>query len=607
VALGAIAQAAVALPNEAGIEREIVELRSSSSKTYLRSDGNYEWVGYPSDICYRDANGSFKDIENGLVNDNTSIDKIDYVYKNKANQFQLRFSDNAANEYLVNLGYQGKSISLGYANANESVPLQKEAFDNRIVSELVEVGNAIIYPNVSDGVDLIYESNTYGFKEIIVLNKPLEQNQFLFNVKADGLLIKSSDRGIVFTDTEGKEIFRTQNLYAVDSGGNMTENVKCALVENSGTQQLMITVDKSYLSDKARTYPVLIDPSIMVTGATNTYDSYVASNYGGSNYYLQTTLRVGYNSTYGNQYTFIKFNIPTNIPPNNIWDAYIRLEKYDGTTLNNVKASRVTGNWASSTITWNNKPGTSSDYQSDTGYNDSGSWYRFGNLGGLVQAWMRQTHPNYGVMIKQENATQATRYYSSDASSPHKPELYIVFSSYTYFGSRPYDGSGFSSANCAGYAFDENLFLNKGDIDLQDQDMAAAYNDMGALLQIIKNHFDAWLAANKPNEYVDIGSYNSTISADNYRVVMRVGWLDKNNNGRIDFIGDSTTRDIVDYHFWYQTKDPNGYWAEKLGSMTQHLLTVDGETNPYYVNWYSPFGYNFYNSVCEYYAMYHPI
>ena len=103
---------------------------------------------------------------------------------------------------------------------------------------------------------------------------------------------------------------------------------------------------------------MLIDPSTMITGETNTKDSYVSSRYGTTNYYMNNYLKTGRDADYYTRRTFIKFDLPTNLYGANIAYAYINIKMYTGSTPS-INAYRVTGNWTSSTITWNNMPGIS--------------------------------------------------------------------------------------------------------------------------------------------------------------------------------------------------------------------------------------------------------
>ena len=420
---------AMAASNESQRVGEVTELRESNSKTYQLSNGEYEWVGYQEDIHYLDQNGKYQEIDNRIVADNTKVNDVNYAYKNAANSYSVRYADNAANAYLVNMEYQGNSVSFGLADAKASNAMKTEKVDSNILSELVADPQAsIVYKDAYLGIDLMYESKAYGIKEYIILNQPTDKNEFTFNVRTIGLSIKDEDGGLVFVDKEGKAVFNVGQLYAVDNKGVQTKDVKCAVAENNGVYQLKITVDKSFLSDANRAFPIVIDPNLMITGASNTFDTFVSSRYPDTNYYTNVYLRTGRDADYYARRILINFTLPNWIPYDDITSSYLRLEKYSGVNPT-IGACLATNSWNSSTVTWNTQP--NSNYGSPYAYNDSGNWWRMDVTYG-VKEWLNPNSPimNFGFLIfdaTESGTTHWTTFYSSDAASPHKPELHIVY------------------------------------------------------------------------------------------------------------------------------------------------------------------------------------
>ncbi|MDP2892493.1 MAG: hypothetical protein Q8O09_05085, partial [Bacillota bacterium] len=279
-------QNALAATDEPQKVREITELRESDSKTYQLSDGTYEWVGYPEDVHYLDQNGDYQDISNSIILENKKIGDVDYGYKNKANKYTVRFATNASDANLVMMDYQDKSIAFGLVDTKASNAVKTEKIDSKILSDMVDTQSCVEYKDIYQDVDLMYESKTYGVKEYIILNQPTDKNEFYFNIMLDGLTVKEDNGNVIFVDKNGKTVFEAGKLFAVDNNGAVTEDVKCVAMENNGSYQLKVTVDKSYLADANRAYPIIIDPSVMITGSSVTFDSYVSSRNGDANYYL---------------------------------------------------------------------------------------------------------------------------------------------------------------------------------------------------------------------------------------------------------------------------------------------------------------------------------
>jgi len=105
------------------------------------------------------------------------------------------------------------------------------------------------------------------------------------------------------------------------------------------------------------------------------------------------------------------------------------------------------------------------------------------------------------------------------------------------------------------------------------------------------------------NGYTAISSYNSSISSNSYRTVMRLGVNDKNNiqGWQINYSNSDNlnVNDEWDYHWRYQIKD--GRWAEKSGNLNSQIVSgSSGTKNPGASIWESSVNYE---SACKYYAI----
>lgn len=73
-------------------------------------------------------------------------------------------------------------------------------------------------------------------------------------------------------------------LFALDAAGAYTDDVKVTYISNGAAPKLRVTVDSAFLTDESREYPIVIDPSVMVTGANNIADSFVRQGSPSTNY-----------------------------------------------------------------------------------------------------------------------------------------------------------------------------------------------------------------------------------------------------------------------------------------------------------------------------------
>jgi hypothetical protein len=69
--------------------REIVSLRSRTSRTYLTERGQYEADVYAGPINYKDGGGTWQPIDNSLV----PSAAVGYAHQNKGNDYTLQLPD----------------------------------------------------------------------------------------------------------------------------------------------------------------------------------------------------------------------------------------------------------------------------------------------------------------------------------------------------------------------------------------------------------------------------------------------------------------------------------------------------------------------------------
>jgi hypothetical protein len=414
--------------------REITESRTISSKTYELADGAREWVGYGEAVHYVDGNGDLQDIDNSIVTEHQQIDGTDHIYRNASNEYKACFAAKAGGEDVVNIEFQGKSIAFGPVATTSSSATKTSEFASKALSDMAYAQNCVAYREIYPGIDLLYQAKTYGVEEYLVLKGPKAQNEFTFNLTLRGLSVDQADGRISFVDDQGNAVFWLGEPLAVDDAGAMTKDVTYSLSGGGSTCRLKVTLSRMYLDDAKRAFPVVLDPSVLITGNANTYDTYTSSYNPGTNYVYNTYLRTGMDTPYGIRRTYLRFDLSqaSGIDPGDVTDAYIRLEKYSGVTPQ-VRAYRSLDAWSSGSITWNNAPAWPSrydqSYPSTQATNDSGNWWTM-HCTTTVRLWLGGVVPERGWMIKDSRETNTsiwTTFYACDAPSPHKPELHIVY------------------------------------------------------------------------------------------------------------------------------------------------------------------------------------
>lgn len=424
------------LPNEQYRVNKISELRERNADTYLLSDGTYECVVYSEDKYYLDADGEFKEINNTIVPTDYKSETTTYKYVNAANSTLVYFSDECPS-VLIKSGDNQLAFSIVNSRA-EKVQTGAKGNEYKFPEFDLRSDNCITYTRVCEETDIVYSVNNGYVKEYIVLNGPNAPTDFQFTFDTTDCYIKENDVGTLNVyNSNGELSFEFGALFAVDAAGKHTDNLKYKIVtKDKDATIISVSIDPNFLIDAGTVFPILIDPSVMVTGESNTYDTYVSSRYPAQNYYLNNYLRTGRDVDYYVRRTYIKFDLPTYINKNNysnIYSAYINIKKYSGSSPS-VTAYRTTGSWTSSTLTWNNKPGYTTTDASTSAALYSDNWYRL-YVTSIVKGWYAEANINYGFVLKdttESDNSQWTTFYSSDAASPNKPELHIFYSEGQY-------------------------------------------------------------------------------------------------------------------------------------------------------------------------------
>ena len=422
---------------------EVQDLRTPNSKTYQHSDGSFECVVFAEDIHYTDSSGKLVDIDSSIVDD--AISK--YKYKNAANSWNVRFSDYLSEDDAVLIQRDAFSLSFKLSGGSKQNEVQKtldiSSKDSDYYGEIGQDDRAVIYQDVITNTDIVYSVRTGEIKEDIILKDRCVQNEFEFVVNAVGVSPFQEEKDIVFRDSSGTEVFRIGKLYMIDANGKYSEDLTTELIEYDNSIVIKIVVSKGFLNADDTVYPVVIDPSTTITGTSNTFDTCVDEQYPSSNYYTSQNLWTGGKSGTNTMRTYIRFALPTNVSTSNITQVYLRMKKNQYATPG-IKAYRVTSSWSSSTVTWNNKPGFTTTGATGACSLYSGDWYQI-NVTSMVKQWLNGSYSNYGFLLKEPtetNADQKTRWYSSDAPSPNKPELVIFYNSLDH----PYAGVVTSSS-----------------------------------------------------------------------------------------------------------------------------------------------------------------
>lgn len=438
---------------------EIEFLRETNSETYLLSNGTYERVIYAYDKYYCDINDTLRLIDNSLILDESSAATTGLRYKNRANHFEVTFSDAATPTITMTqdgqkLTFSAERVSGGnpfHTTADQQAVRLGAVNDCRTLGTIAETGdNTITYANAFYNTDIVYTLHNHALKEYIILKNNHAPNEITFLFSTEGLTLEQSGNTAVFLDNKGAEVFALGQLFAIDANGAYTDDLTYTFTPVKGTNNTLVTVtlDQAYLDAADRAFPVVIDPTLEISSTKNP-DASVYSAHPDTNYKYDNRLRTGKESSYGKSRSYIAFALPSDIDDTQIIEATLSLRKYSGQAPN-ARAYRCESSWSSGTITWNNMPSyTVANISSESVPRSSGSsWYEM-DVTDMVVYWLENPSKNYGFVVRdnqESDTTHWTSFYSCDGTSSRIPELHITYDGEEIALSLPTSRSGSISA-----------------------------------------------------------------------------------------------------------------------------------------------------------------
>ena len=282
------------------------------------------------------------------------------------------------------------------------------------------------YANALPGTDFTYTLHPGRVKEEIVLHTPSSITSYRTQIEAAGLSPALLEDGSVqLASSDGSIIFDIPAPFMYDADGAYSEEIVVRLEPmDKDTFELIYIPSYTWLRDTERSYPVTIDPTYQATpmmyGSDKTQDTYVYSGSPNSNYYASSYLKVG-----RNYQSYVRFPTLPDIGSNYIiHSAQLRLCAVSDAPV--IRLCRVTGDWSSSGLTWNNQPGATAFLN----LAPNGQFYTTYDVGETVCGWYSGKYPNYGFMIQDPGWSDITAWnlYSSDCGNSNvMPGLQICY------------------------------------------------------------------------------------------------------------------------------------------------------------------------------------
>lgn len=474
---------------------EIPQLRTATTRTWVKPGGMRVTRVYQAPVNYRDDRGAWQQIDDRLVP--------------AANGWV-----NAANAYRVRVPSRLGAGPLRIERDDTWLELQLRGEDvNGTVA-----GSTASFAGVAPGVTARWTATADAVKEDLVLADAQASSSFAFDVDASsGLRLAERAGGeISVVDDGGKTAFVLSPPFAYDARGAVApENAVRMKAEATGDGWVVrISVDEEWLHAGERAFPVTVDPTVDMTPAA---DCFLDGEHTTTSYCADSQIVVGQSTatTLHDHRGLLRFDVRSALPADaNVLSATLwtyALAK-DGTTTAPVSAHRVTSPWTSAatwvkrtaTDNWTTAGGDAASSAEDTAAAPIvGQWSSW-TLTDLVRDWLDGTSDNHGVLLRDggSSSVNATRYASSDyASSSVWPDLEIEYFPRTgSMGNYTLDSQSISdretlSVNVAG----GNLLLSSNDLKIGGRGIDLA-------IQRSFNGGDDWVRATGFGSGLSIGT-----------------------------------------------------------------------------------------------------
>ncbi len=247
---------------------EIPGFRGKNKKRFKMSDGTEQEVFYASDVHVLDEEvGQYDDIEDTLTEDEDGKHLVCGRHS-----FIAKFNNEENNDELFSIE-QGKHkvTVLAKRNYNSKDKSRKPKVENLRANS--KNGRKIIsFSDIENNSIYEYAVEPGGVKENIIINGMNKSYSYPFILKCENVraTLDSKKKKISFIDVESdKEVFHIPAPFMVDNNNVTSKEVSYELsTEDNGDALLTIIADDKWMNTKERSFPVIIDPQIMVSGTS---------------------------------------------------------------------------------------------------------------------------------------------------------------------------------------------------------------------------------------------------------------------------------------------------------------------------------------------------
>ena len=248
---------------------EMIDDRSSNTKTFRMSDGSFVLADYNEPVHFEDQDGKWADYDNTLK----YIEDDGFTgYENTASDVLMRFAEAANDKGLVTLqsgkyaiGMLLKDAAFGGKTEITNTAEAPEGNDIDSATTLTKYSSGVKYEDILADTDIQYVLNGGNLKENIIVKERTGEYTYTFDLALEGLVAALAEDGSVLLndDETGDAVFIVPAGYMYDANFECSDNVYYSIEEKDGSAALTVVADSEWINADERAFPVTIDPTIV--------------------------------------------------------------------------------------------------------------------------------------------------------------------------------------------------------------------------------------------------------------------------------------------------------------------------------------------------------
>lgn len=401
---------------------ELVSERTERSRTYLNGQRSRVVKVFAEPVNVRDAAGEWAAVNNSLRSTSAGLE-------NGAAAYDLVLPRTLDAPVHVREGQSAMAFELLGGGGRPAAVKDNQA----------------TYGDVLPDVDAIYESTGAAIKETLMLNSSSVPSRYTYRLTPEtGLTVrKTAANAVEFVDRQGSVAFAFTPPFLQDasgtSGGFSADAVSTDLrADRGGTYLLTVSIDRDWLNEPGRKFPVALDPTLEFGGADR--DCYlVDATSANTNFCSYSTLNAGFDGAKRSR-SLLYFNIAAYLPPQaQVLDAELGL--YLGAKTSSAPTSigvhgltrtwvgGVTGatwNKSSAGSVWSTPGGDFLAAPSATANTGTSLGWVTWNPTELVRQWVASSTTNHGMLLKATNEATVNRLAFDSTYTKYKTPPYLA-------------------------------------------------------------------------------------------------------------------------------------------------------------------------------------